>query len=161
MPKPPRKSRAKSKPSKPRSQPKRKAAAKARSRPKRAAAASGAEAVVRRFCAAFSRCDVDELLGYFAEDAVYHNIPIAPVQGRAAIEATLRQFVDPQGEAEFEIRSLAARGDTVLTERVDRFKLRGKQVALPVMGAFEVGRDGKIRAWRDYFDLQQFTKQLG
>jgi limonene-1,2-epoxide hydrolase len=28
------------------------------------------------------------------------------------------------------------------------------------MGAFEVGPDGKIRAWRDYFDLAQFTKQL-
>jgi limonene-1,2-epoxide hydrolase len=29
------------------------------------------------------------------------------------------------------------------------------------MGAFEVGPDGKIRAWRDYFDMAQFTRQLG
>jgi limonene-1,2-epoxide hydrolase len=117
--------------------------------------------VVRRFCDAFSRLDVDELLGFFAEDAVYHNVPIAPVQGKEAIASVLRQFVDPQGSAEFEIRALAASGDTVLTERVDRFHLRGKQVELPVMGAFEVGEDGLIRAWRDYFDLAQFTKQLG
>jgi limonene-1,2-epoxide hydrolase len=27
------------------------------------------------------------------------------------------------------------------------------------MGAFEL-EDGKIRAWRDYFDLAQFTKQM-
>jgi limonene-1,2-epoxide hydrolase len=122
---------------------------------------SRAEDVVRDFCQAFSRCKVEELLGFFAEDAVYHNIPIAPVRGRAAIEATLRQFVDPNGSAEFEIKALASVGPTVLTERIDRFVLNGKRIELPVMGAFEVGPDGKIRAWRDYFDMAQFTKQLG
>jgi limonene-1,2-epoxide hydrolase len=30
---------------------------------------------------------------------------------------------------------------------------------LPVMGTFEI-RDGKISAWRDYFDLTQITKAL-
>jgi limonene-1,2-epoxide hydrolase len=121
---------------------------------------SRAEDVVRDFCQAFSRCKVEELVGFFSDDAVYHNIPIDPVKGKAAIEATLRQFVDPNGSAEFEIKALACTGGTVLTERVDRFVLNGKRVELPVMGAFEVGPDGKIRAWRDYFDLSQFTKQL-
>ena len=36
-----------------------------------------------------------------------------------------------------------------------------KPVELPVMGAFDVTPEGKISAWRDYFDLNQFTKQLG
>jgi hypothetical protein len=40
------------------------------------------------------------------------------------------------------------------------FTVNGKSVVLPVMGAFEVRADGKISAWRDYFDLAQFTKQL-
>ena len=118
------------------------------------------ETVVRDFCTAFSRCDVEELLDFFAEGAVYHNMPIAPVEGREAIRATLNQFVDPNGEAEFEIRHLAVVGNAVLTERVDRFTLQGKQVALPVMGTFEVDAAGKISAWRDYFDLNQFTQQL-
>ncbi len=122
---------------------------------------SRAEDVVQDFCQAISRCNIEELLGFFSDDAVYHNIPIAPVKGRAAIEATLRQFIDPNGEAQFEIKHLACAGPTVLTERIDRFLLNGKRVELPVMGAFEVGPDGKIRAWRDYFDLAQFTKQLG
>jgi limonene-1,2-epoxide hydrolase len=121
---------------------------------------SRAEEVVRDFCQAFSRRNVEELLQFFDDDAVYHNIPIEPVQGKAAIEATLRQFIDPNGEASFEIKHLACSGGTVLTERVDRFVVNGKRVELPVMGAFEVGPDGKIRAWRDYFDLAQFTKQL-
>ena len=122
---------------------------------------SRAEEVVRDFCQAFSRQSVEELLRFFADDAVYHNIPLEPVQGKAAIEAALRQFVDPKGEANFEIRHLASTGGTVLTERVDRFVLNGKRIELPVMGAFEVGPDGKIRAWRDYFDMAQFTRQLG
>jgi limonene-1,2-epoxide hydrolase len=127
----------------------------------RSAGAVDPEQVVRRFCEAVSRLDVDELRGFFTEDAIYHNIPIAPVQGRAAIEAMLRQFIDPDGEAEFEIRALATHGHTVLTERIDRFVLRGKRVELPVMGAFEVTPDGRIAAWRDYFDLAQFTRQVG
>ncbi len=47
----------------------------------------------------------------------------------------------------------------VLTERVDRFMINGKWVALPVMGTFEVA-NGKIKAWRDYFDMNQFQSQL-
>ena len=31
---------------------------------------------------------------------------------------------------------------------------------LPVMGTFEIDAQGKISAWRDYFDLAQFTKQM-
>ena len=119
------------------------------------------ETVVRNFCAAFSRLDVSELGSFFTPDAVYHNMPIAPVQGREAIENTLRQFVDPEGEAEFEVRALACTGNQVLTERVDRFVLRGVKLELPVMGTFEVTPEGKISAWRDYFDMNQFTKQLG
>ena len=49
--------------------------------------------------------------------------------------------------------------DVVLTERVDVFELPDKTIELPVMGTFEV-RDGKIAAWRDYFDLQQYMNQL-
>ena len=119
------------------------------------------EAAVREFCQAFARQDVEELLGWFTDDAVYHNIPLPPAEGRAAIEATLRQFVGPGGEAEFEIRNLAVVGNVVLTERIDRLTMAGKPVVLPVMGAFEVTPQGKIRAWRDYFDMGQLMKQVG
>ena len=118
------------------------------------------EDVVRKFCAAVVRRDVKELAGFFTDDAVYHNIPLAPVVGRDAIEATLAQFVTPASSAEFEMTALAVSGDKVLTERVDRFEIGGKKVAIPVMGTFEVDPDGRIRAWRDYFDMQQFTNQM-
>ena len=119
------------------------------------------EDVVRSFCKAVERCDPRELAGFFTDDAVYHNIPLAPVKGRAEIESTLAQFIAPGGKCEFEILALAVNGDVVLTERVDRFVMGGKQISIPVMGAFEVAPDGKLRAWRDYFDMQQFMSQMG
>ena len=47
----------------------------------------------------------------------------------------------------------------MLTERIDTFTMDGKKAPLPVMGTFEL-RDGKICAWRDYFDLAQVTAML-
>ncbi len=120
-----------------------------------------AEKIVRDFCDAIPRRDAVELCGFFSDDAVYHNIPIAPVTGRAEIEKVLQQFIGPASDAEFEILALASSGNTVLTERVDRFTIGDKRIELPVMGTFEVGSDGKIRAWRDYFDMNQFTSQMG
>ncbi|MBM4245846.1 MAG: DUF4440 domain-containing protein [Deltaproteobacteria bacterium] len=119
------------------------------------------EQIVRRFCEAAARRDVKELGAYFTDDAVYHNIPVAPVIGREAIEATLAQFLTPATSCEFEMLAVAAAGNVVLTERIDRFTIGGKSIALPVMGTFEVAPDGKIKAWRDYFDMQQFTSQMG
>ena len=116
--------------------------------------------IVREFCAAFARLDVDELLGYFTPDATYHNIPIDPAVGHEAIGALLAMFTGMAKSIDFQIRNLVADGDIVMTERVDVFDMGDKTVALPVMGTFEV-RNGKIAAWRDYFDLQQFMSQSG
>ena len=120
-----------------------------------------AESTVRDFCAAVAKLDIPALGEFFAEDALYHNIPIDPVHGRAEIVETLRQFIDTDGEAEFEILTLAVDGNRVFTERVDRLAVQGKRVELPVAGVFEIDGDGKISAWRDYFDLASLIKQIG
>jgi alkylation response protein AidB-like acyl-CoA dehydrogenase len=44
------------------------------------------------------------------------------------------------------------------TERVDRFVMGRRPVELPVAGVFEI-RGGRIAAWRDYFDMQTWTRQ--
>ena len=118
------------------------------------------ETVVRDFCAAWSRRDIAELLGYFTDDAVYHNIPLAPVSGKDGIREVLNLFVPPAETIEFEMLKVAARGDVVFTERVDRFTMAGRTIELPVAGVFEV-RDGKIAAWRDYFDFATWQRQSG
>lgn len=118
--------------------------------------------VVRAFCASFGEggVDVDRILVQLTDDAVYHNIPMDPVVGTEAIRATIAGFTTGVESVEFRMVAIAADGPTVLTERVDVFRYPGKEVALPVMGTFEVV-DGKIAAWRDYFDLNQLMSQLG
>jgi limonene-1,2-epoxide hydrolase len=115
---------------------------------------------VREFIAAWSRNDLDEIMSYFAEDAVYHNIPVAPVRGLDAIRGVIRGFAGMASEIEWVLHQAAeSPSGVVMTERTDRFTMAGKWVELPVMGAFEL-RDGRITAWRDYFDMAQFQKQL-
>src|SRR5258706_14301354 len=52
--------------------------------------------VVRRVCAAWSD-DVGaaELAAFFTDDAVYHNIPLAPVTGRKAIANNFATLIRP------------------------------------------------------------------
>jgi len=125
---------------------------------------------VRRFCAAWGKkVATADLAAFFTDDAVYHNIPFDPVTGREAIAKYIDSFIRPgKGAAagvvpvesiDFRIINIAANGPVVMTERVDVFTLAGKSFELPVMGTFEV-KNGKISAWRDYFDINQFTSRM-
>jgi limonene-1,2-epoxide hydrolase len=117
---------------------------------------------VRRFCAAWADSDLGDLgdlMAFFAEDAVYHNIPVAPVTGREQIRSTIEGFSTGVESVEFRVDAIAADGGTVLTERLDVFIFPNGRIELPVMGTFEVA-DGLITAWRDYFDMNQFLSQI-
>jgi limonene-1,2-epoxide hydrolase len=120
--------------------------------------------LVRRFCSIWGTLDLQgdlkPLLDFFTDDAVYHNIPVAPVAGKDGIKATINMFAAGVSGMEFLVNNISADGNAVLTERVDVFTLAdGRRIELPVMGTFEV-LGGKITAWRDYFDLNQFMSQL-
>ena len=117
---------------------------------------SSAEEVVRDFCAAASTRDAAVLRAFFSDDVVYHNIPMEPAEGIDATMAVIDMFLGMCDALEFEVHHLASDGTTVLTERTDIFTINGKSAPLPVMGAFQ-GVDGKITAWRDYFDMAQVT----
>ena len=117
--------------------------------------------VVTRFCAAWGEGDLDQIMSFFAADAVYHNIPIAPVTGVEAIRATIESFAGGVDKIEFRVQHQATDGNVVMNERVDAFISAAKTIELPVMGVFEIDADGKIAAWRDYFDLNQFMSQMG
>ncbi len=122
--------------------------------------ASSAERIVTDFLAAWPRKDVDELMSYFAEDAVYHNVPVAPCVGAAEIRKVFDGFLG-EFEIVLEVVNIASQGDRVFTERIDRFVMNGgKRFDLPVNGVFEL-RGGKIVSFRDYFDLATFENGSG
>ena len=102
--------------------------------------------------------DADALIAYFTEDAVYHNMPMEPAEGIEAVGEALKG-VSQMTSRGWEVVHQAANGNIVLNERVDRFLMGDKEVAVQVCGVFEV-RDGKIARWRDYFDLNSFQEQM-
>lgn len=108
------------------------------------------------FIAAWPAQDAARLTAYFSADAIYHNMPLEPVQGHDAIQATLAGFMAMAGEARVDMLHLLADDEIVMTERVDHFVRPDLTISLPVMGIFEV-REGLITAWRDYFDLSKFS----
>ena len=119
-----------------------------------------AEKVVSEFCNAWPRKNLEEILGFFTEDAVYHNIPMEPARGKAAIKAVINTFLPMAKSLQFKVLHSAGAGNVVFNERVDIFDLGGgKTISLPVAGVFEVS-GGKIAAWRDYFDMAMYTKQM-
>jgi limonene-1,2-epoxide hydrolase len=60
---------------------------------------------------------------------------------------------------DWRILHIAENEPVVMTERVDNMRLGGRPISLPVMGIFEIEKD-RINAWRDYFDLATFQRQL-
>lgn len=118
-----------------------------------------AEQVVRGLCDAFAKHDAEALRPFFTDDVVYHNIPMDPAVGIDAAIAFVDGFFAMCQGMTIETLHLAVVGDVVLTERVDTFTVGSVVAALPVMGTFEI-RDGRICAWRDYFDLGQITAML-
>ena len=103
--------------------------------------------------------DASRLGSFFAENAVYHNMPMKPVEGRAAIEATFVGLMSMGGQVGVEVVQMVTEGPIVMTERVDHFVRDGTTVSLPMMGVIEI-HHGVITAWRDYFDLAQFRSQI-
>ncbi len=108
--------------------------------------------VVRQLCSGIDRKDLAAVGALLDDEVVYHNIGSEPAVGRDATLAALAFQFDMFEPIAFRIRNLVADGDIVLTERVDEVTANGITAPVPVMGAFEI-HDGRIVAWRDYFDM--------
>jgi len=118
--------------------------------------------VVREFCALMQRRDPEALRPLLAEGAVYQNVGMPASTGVDAIVENLgAQFSMFPDAYAFEIVNIASDGPVVLTERLDYIQTPdGAKPAVPVMGTFVVGDDGKITRWTDYFDVGLTVKLL-
>jgi limonene-1,2-epoxide hydrolase len=119
------------------------------------------EKLVRDFLDSWEGRDLEKICGAFADDAVYHNTPVTPIDGIDGIRAIFRAFLDAFSYAKLDVVTLAAEPGLVLAERVDYFTMNdGRKVELPVTGVFVV-RNGEITRFTDYFDLADFERQSG
>jgi limonene-1,2-epoxide hydrolase len=116
---------------------------------------------VEAFIAHWNSGDMDAMYALCAEDVVWHNIPMPPVEGKAAFRAAVDGFNGDIAGCDWQLHAIAANGNTVLTERTDGFTFAdGRRAAIRVMGTFEIDESGLITAWRDYFDMLEFQREF-
>jgi limonene-1,2-epoxide hydrolase len=108
--------------------------------------------LVRSWVEAFNRADVDALAAFYTEDAVNHQVPEAPVHGRAAIR---EMFASGFASAKMVciVENIFEEGEWAILEWRDPLGLRG-------CGFFHVV-DGKIVFQRGYWDKLSFLKLQG
>ena len=87
-----------------------------------------AKQAVREFCAAWEAMDQQRILDAFTDDAVYHNMPMAPAQGKAAIKALLGFILTPASSVRFEIKHIVRE----LNTEADRLANLGIDSRVPV-----------------------------
>lgn len=116
---------------------------------------------VEAFIGHWNACDIDALMALCADDIVYHNIPMEPVRGTTEMRAMVEGFFANLAGCDWQTHAIAANGSTVLTERTDGFTFKdGRRAAIRVMGTFDIGPDGRITGWRDYFDMLEFQREF-
>jgi limonene-1,2-epoxide hydrolase len=119
------------------------------------------EKVVSDLFAAWSRLSIDDIMSYFAEDAVWDNVPMTPANGKAAIREMTNGFLKDTATFGVKVLKSAHEGNVVFNSRIDSITMKnGKKADIAVAGMFELDDAGKIKVWRDYFDLATFTKQV-
>lgn len=95
---------------------------------------------------------------YFTPTTIWENVGLTKTTGPMEALTAFPGFADGGPPIRVDLLAAAAACDTVLTERIDHIiGPDGKPaLSIPVMGAFQVN-DGKITAWRDYFDTAGFA----
>ena len=115
--------------------------------------------IVAAFITAIEAKDIDGAVALLADDVSYENMPIDPVRGADAVAQVLAGFLAPASEVDWRIVDQWEVGDTVINERLDRFRIGDGWLELPVAGVFKVS-DGRISLWRDYFDMGSYLSQM-
>jgi limonene-1,2-epoxide hydrolase len=110
---------------------------------------------VRAFLRAWEQRDTERIMASFADDAVYHAMPLAPIVGKDALREFVTSFETVPG-GRLEVHHQLASDGVVVNERTDHLSFHGRQLVVPICAVFEI-EDGLIAAWREYFDLALFT----
>jgi steroid delta-isomerase-like uncharacterized protein len=125
-------------------------------------------AIVERYVEAFNQRDVDGMLDCFTDDATYADLLLGETAtGRDGLRTLFERMMSESGEVEWNIDRVVSAGDVEMSEW--RFRLvlgdavprsAGRTVSLRGVSVFQL-RDGRCRAYREYFDRGVGLIQLG
>src|SRR5262245_11056939 len=113
------------------------------------------DAMVRGFLAAWERRDTEHIMSCWADDGVYQATALQPIVGWTAFRTFVTRFEQVPG-GRLEIHHQVASDAVVMNERTDHITFRGRPLVVPICVVFEI-RDGRIAAWREYFDPALFA----
>ncbi len=110
--------------------------------------------IIRCFIDAWEAKSLDGILELMTPDARWLNVGLPESVGQDAIRKAIASFLATASSVEVKVRHIAETSHgAVLTERTDIFNNNGNVMSVDVMGVFEL-KDGKIHAWREYFDTR-------
>ncbi len=94
-------------------------------------------------------------------DAVWQNVPHAPVAGRESVIQMLASIICWSDKVQWDVLSASVKGDTGWYERLDRFWIDGAEYAVPCNGVFRVDPTTRtVCALRDYVDLGEWRSSV-
>jgi limonene-1,2-epoxide hydrolase len=113
---------------------------------------------VRKICEQWATMSLDEFREVMTEDCDYRNVPFEDDR-RIGPEAAheILSSMGAKWDVELNVVNLVGDERVVMTERPERVARKDgsrEPFVLPVTGVFEL-RDGKVAAWRDYFERSQ------
>lgn len=105
---------------------------------------------------------IDRMLEHISPDAAWHVFVWEPaLVGHDAIRAELDRQAGIMTDVAVEIVWMASAGRRVFMERLDSLTVKSTPTTLHVAAVFEVGDDGKITLWREYWDSKEIDAKLG
>jgi len=118
------------------------------------------EGVVRGFGEAFVARDVERMLSFFADDAVWVS-PVGTFKGKDGLRQVLTwdTQVDPWVKARRFGIDIMVKGNKAVSESVSEGTYEGKKYEMPSITVFEFTGD-KIQHIRLYYDKLSITKQV-
>lgn len=123
--------------------------------------ASENTAVVARLWDCLYRKDWDGLKALIAPDGHYEDVP-TPDPGATGPENVVKRLrigLDPVERFEHEIHRVVADGDSVVVEHTETWHFGPEEKVVNHFVTIHEVRDGQIRLWRDYWDLNTLMAQ--
>jgi len=101
--------------------------------------------------------DDEKFLSYLTDDIVYHyHVGSRPLEGKEWVQKFLNKYREITADVKWEVKRYAETENELFVEGYEEYldTRTNEVIAHPYMGIFEF-RDGKISAWRDYFEMNQ------
>ena len=117
--------------------------------------------VVAAMWSALYAKDFEGVARYIAEDGHYEDVP-APDPGATGPQNVLKRLrvgLEPVERFEHEIHRVVAEGENVVVEHTEIWHFATGEVIRTPFVTIHVVRDGKIRLWRDYWDMNTMMAQ--